>query len=326
MPYFKVFFEIISLATLQQYNCTSQLSPNPVTLSEGYVIQTQINQNGLVVSSIQVWNKSVNKCPNAGQCLIIWCQVRFSPLNIIVQSTFSVNLNRPTGCDIILNSTQFDTEICKKMSAQFYFFSYNCDFEGSWSSKLISKCKPMLKSRKNHIQRVLSHKFDKVCLLVGCLTSQQQASVSQGRICSDNLTCCHTETEVANPTFYLTQSQYTDTGLTSPSADPIMPGAWQGSHWSANFLSHWYDLTPKKSRRKRDSNPGPSALEADVLTTRPTRRSFDKERSSDYLKNILNFIQNDLELCQITGTEVFGSSNPCEWTLRSLRLVSKWRV
>ena len=22
---------------------------------------------------------------------------------------------------------------------------------------------------------------------------------------------------------------------TSPSADPIMPGAWQGSHWSANF-------------------------------------------------------------------------------------------
>ena len=75
----------------------------------------------------------------------------------------------------------------------------------------------------------------RVCLLVGCLTSQQQASVSQGRICSDNFTCCHTEIEVADPTFYLTQSQYTDTGPTSPSADPIMPGAWQGSHWSANF-------------------------------------------------------------------------------------------
>ena len=50
---------------------------------------------------------------------------------------------------------------------------------------------------------------EEVCLLVGCLTSQQQASVSQGRICSDNLTCCHTEIEVADPTFYLTQSQYT---------------------------------------------------------------------------------------------------------------------
>ena len=76
---------------------------------------------------------------------------------------------------------------------------------------------------------------DIVCLLVGCLTSQQQASVSQGRICSDNFACCHTEIDVADPTFYLTQSQYTDTGPTSPSADSITPGAWQGSHWSANF-------------------------------------------------------------------------------------------
>ena len=116
-------------------------------------------------------------------------------------------------------------------------------------------------------------------LLVGCLTSQQHASVSQGRICTDNFTCCHTEMEAADQTFHLTQSQYTDTGPTSPSADPITPGAWQGSHWSANVsLSHWYDSTPKKSRRKRDSNPGPSALEADALTTRPTRRCALKGR------------------------------------------------
>ena len=74
-----------------------------------------------------------------------------------------------------------------------------------------------------------------VCLLVACLASQQHASVSQGRICSDNLTCCHTEIGDADPTFYLTQSQYTDTGPTSPGTDPIRPGAWQGSHWSATF-------------------------------------------------------------------------------------------
>ena len=87
----------------------------------------------------------------------------------------------------------------------------------------------------NSIQmRITLQTLQFVCLLVGCLTSQQQASVSQGRICSDNFTCCHTETEVADQTFYLTQSQYTDTGLTSPSTDPITPGAWQGSHWSAN--------------------------------------------------------------------------------------------
>ena len=72
-------------------------------------------------------------------------------------------------------------------------------------------------------------------LFVGCLMSQQHASVSQGRICEDNFKCCHTEVEAADQTFYLTQYQYTDTGPTSSSADPITPGAWQGSHWSANF-------------------------------------------------------------------------------------------
>ena len=61
-------------------------------------------------------------------------------------------------------------------------------------------------------------------LFVGCLSSQEQASVSQGRICTDNFTCCHTEIEAADQTFHLTQSQYTDTGPTSPSADPIAPG------------------------------------------------------------------------------------------------------
>ena len=103
------------------------------------------------------------------------------------------------------------------------------------------------------------------CLFVGCLTSQQQASVSQGRICSDKFTCCHTEIEVADQTFYLTQSQYTDTGPTSPSADPITPGAWQFSHWSANFEVTGMTRPRKKSRRKRDSNPGSSALEANAL-------------------------------------------------------------
>ena len=53
-------------------------------------------------------------------------------------------------------------------------------------------------------------------LLVGCLTSQQHASVCQGRICSDNFACCHTEIEVADPTFYLTQSQYIDTSRPVP--------------------------------------------------------------------------------------------------------------
>ena len=58
-------------------------------------------------------------------------------------------------------------------------------------------------------------------LFVSCLTSQQHTSVSQGRICSGNCTCCHTETEVADQTFYLTMSHYKDIGPTSPNSGPI---------------------------------------------------------------------------------------------------------
>ena len=111
------------------------------------------------------------------------------------------------------------------------------------------------------------------CLFVGFLTSQQQASVSQGWICSDSFTCCHTEIKVADQTFHLTQSQYTDTGPTSPSADPIMPGAWQGSHWRASLYVTGMTRPRKSALCKQNSNPGSSALEVDALTTRPTRQS-----------------------------------------------------
>ena len=70
-----------------------------------------------------------------------------------------------------------------------------------------------------------------VCWLLNVPATGQCIS---GAICTDNFTCCHTEIEAADQTFHLTQSQYTDTGPASPSADPISPGAWQGSHWSAN--------------------------------------------------------------------------------------------
>ena len=73
--------------------------------------------------------------------------------------------------------------------------------------------------------------------VVGFSTTQQHAFVSQRLICS-SCTCCHTTIKVAHQTCCLTQSQYADTRQTSPSADPIMPGAWHGSHW--------YDSTWKK--------------------------------------------------------------------------------
>ena len=63
-------------------------------------------------------------------------------------------------------------------------------------------------------------------LLIPSPTGRFPCAVSEGT---------NPEIEVVNPTFYLTHSQYIDTGLTSLSADPITPEAWQGSHWSAHL-------------------------------------------------------------------------------------------
>ena len=81
---------------------------------------------------------------------------------------------------------------------------------------------------RGHVKTKKEKRGLSVGWLLACLTSQQHASASQGRTCSDNFTCCHAEIKSADQTFYLTQSQYTDIGTTSPSADPITPGAWQG--------------------------------------------------------------------------------------------------
>ena len=75
------------------------------------------------------------------------------------------------------------------------------------------------------------------------------------------------------------------------------------------------DSTPKKSRRKRDSNPGPSALEADALTTRPTRRSTGR-RAHGPFREVRCHLELILKLkltvcCQ--GSHWSGKFNPV-WT------------
>ena len=114
----------------------------------------------------------------------------------------------------------------------------------------------------------------KKCLFVGCLTSKQYASVSQGRICSDNFTCCHTEIEVADQTFHLTQSQYTDTGPTGPSTDPITPGRVATGVPIFKSLV-WLD--PQKIPVQVGFKPGLFRSQGWRLTTRPMRRFCKKE-------------------------------------------------
>ena len=79
---------------------------------------------------------------------------------------------------------------------------------------------------------------------------------------------CHTENEVQDQTYYLTQAAYTDTRPTSPSADPKTSGAWQGSYWSTNFQVT--GITKKKKKKKGFTvnakiKPGSAALEVDTL-------------------------------------------------------------
>ena len=52
-----------------------------------------------------------------------------------------------------------------------------------------------------------SSRTDSVCFLVGWLLNvPATCECISGRICTDNFTCCHTEIEVADSTFYFTQS------------------------------------------------------------------------------------------------------------------------
>ena len=113
----------------------------------------------------------------------------------------------------------------------------NCGFMCTGSKHKQSQAKSSL-SRHMMVASIFTsaHYLENVRILfVGCLPSQQHVSVSHGRIWLDKCTCCQTDIHVADQTFYLTQSQYTDTGPTSPSADHITPGFWQGNQWRANF-------------------------------------------------------------------------------------------
>ena len=75
-----------------------------------------------------------------------------------------------------------------------------------------------------------------VVVVVGCVTPQQHAGVSQRQICSDNCTSCHTEIEISDPTLSPPDTVY------RPSADPIQARRLAGWPLEDQFLSHWYDL------------------------------------------------------------------------------------
>ena len=99
-----------------------------------------------------------------------------------------------------------------------------------------------------------------VVWLVGSLTSPPHAGVSQGRIRSNDCTCCHAKIEIADQTRYQTQTRYTDTLPTSPRAEPATPGAWQGRQQSTNFEVPGMTRPEKRSAGKAGIEPRSAAL------------------------------------------------------------------
>ena len=102
--------------------------------------------------------------------------------------------------------------------------SQNCFYFKRIKSKYTKK---PLENKLHHTNHALIQETPSLFVywLVGSLTSKQQTSVSQEQICKDNCMCSHTEIEIADQTFHLTQSQYTDTRSACPSSDLSTPGA-----------------------------------------------------------------------------------------------------
>ena len=70
-------------------------------------------------------------------------------------------------------------------------------------------------------------------------------------------------------------------------------------------LSYRYDSTRKKSpRRERELNPGSSALEADALTTWPTKRSAEMKLGSGLVGAVLGCSTSKEFAKCISGTDL----------------------
>ena len=93
----------------------------------------------------------------------------------------------------------------------------------------MSRSPSLSKTHDVHIITICQGSVQSRLFVCWSLKSQHHASISQGRTCSDKCTCCHTETEVVDQTFHLTQSQYTDIRPNSPSADPHSASRTRGN-------------------------------------------------------------------------------------------------
>ena len=73
------------------------------------------------------------------------------------------------------------------------------------------------------------------CLLVGCLTSQQHAGYLRDGSAQTIVRAATLRQKLQVKLSTSPSHSILTPGRPVPGADPITPGAWQSSHWSANF-------------------------------------------------------------------------------------------
>ena len=97
--------------------------------------------------------------------------------------------------------------------SQYHLHEVGMSLPVRWLNSHINKQSQPNLTRFPAGERRRSHWYESTgLLLVGCLTSQQYATESQGRIC---LTCVCTEMEAANQTCYHIQLQFAEDGPTN---------------------------------------------------------------------------------------------------------------
>ena len=119
--------------------------------------------------------------------------------------------------------------------------------------------------------------------------------MSKGRICQDELTCSHTEIEVADPTGGIVHLQYINTGRTSTSIDPVTLGkevarapaymirtrkAGIDPQVSRSRGGHLTRRPPRRWAEKR-GRPGAGIMEADDRQVTTVQPSFHHRHSTN---------------------------------------------
>ena len=108
-------------------------------------------------------------------------------------------------------------------------------------------------------------------MFIGDSTSAHHADVSQGRFMLDKSMCCHAETEVADQTCCLVQSQRVDIRSSSSSTNPECRASGMVACAAPGFISLvWFD-------RGSGFNPTVCSCHIGSLTTSQLRHERQKE-------------------------------------------------